>query len=139
MEKVKAFRDQFKCRVRDFIGIETKGERDEGEGKGFQSLLQRHFRPAQSRLLGFGTLGELLLQSRHTGWASRPPHGCCRVPKIHRLPPGSCPTDAAAAAKTLQSCPTLCDAIDGSPPGSPVPGICQARVLGWVAISFSNA
>ena len=46
---------------------------------------------------------------------------------------------AAAAAKSLQSCPTLCDPIDGSPPGSLVPGILQARRLGWVAISFSNA
>ena len=46
---------------------------------------------------------------------------------------------AAAAAKSLQSCPTLCDPIDGSPPGSPIPGILQARTLEWVAISFSNA
>ena len=46
---------------------------------------------------------------------------------------------AAAAAKLLQSCPTLCDPIDGSPPGSPIPGILQARTLEWVAISFSNA
>ena len=46
---------------------------------------------------------------------------------------------AAAAAKSLQSCPTLCDPIDGSPPGSPVPGILQARALEWVAMSFSNA
>ena len=46
---------------------------------------------------------------------------------------------AAAAAKSLQSCPTLCDPIDGSPPGSPVLGILQARTLEWVAISFSNA
>ena len=45
----------------------------------------------------------------------------------------------AAAAKSLQSCPTLCDPIDGSPLGSPVPGILQARALEWVAISFSNA
>ena len=45
---------------------------------------------------------------------------------------------ATAAAKSLQSCPTLCDPIDGSPPGSPVPGILQARTLEWVAISFSN-
>ena len=43
-----------------------------------------------------------------------------------------------AAAKLLQSCLTLCDPIDGSPPGSPVPGILQARTLEWVAISFSN-
>ena len=48
-------------------------------------------------------------------------------------------SEVAAAAKSLQSCPTLCDHIDGSPPGSPVPGILQARTLEWVAISFSNA
>ena len=46
---------------------------------------------------------------------------------------------AATAAKSRQSCPTLCDPRDGSPPGSPVPGILQARTLEWVAISFSNA
>ena len=46
---------------------------------------------------------------------------------------------AAAAAESLQSYPTLCNHIDGSPPGSPVPGILQARILEWVAISFSNA
>ena len=51
----------------------------------------------------------------------------------HRLP-----VSAAAAAKSLQSCPTLCDPIDGSPPGSPIPGILQARTLEWVAISFSS-
>ena len=49
------------------------------------------------------------------------------------------PAAAAAAAKLLQSCPTLCDPIDGGPPGSAVPGILQARTLEWVAISFSNA
>ena len=46
---------------------------------------------------------------------------------------------AAAAAKSLQPCSTLCDPIDGSPPGSPIPGILQARALEWVAISFSKA
>ena len=46
---------------------------------------------------------------------------------------------AAAPAKSLQSCPTLCDPIGGSPPGSPIPGILQARTLEWVAISFSSA
>ena len=65
-------------------------------------------------------------------WALRSPavnnaSGCDEIPA------------AAAAAKLLQSCPTLCDPIDGSPPGSPVPGILQARTLEWVAISFSNA
>ena len=49
------------------------------------------------------------------------------------------PSLPSAAAKSLQSCPTLCDPIDNSPPGSPVPGILQARTLEWVAISFSNA
>ena len=52
-----------------------------------------------------------------------------RKPKVH----------IAAAAKSLQSCPTLCDPIDSSPPGSAVPGILQAKTLEWVAISVSNA
>ena len=56
-----------------------------------------------------------------------------RVPVLQSLTP------AAAATKLLQSCPTLCDPIDSNPPGSPVPGILQARTLEWVAISFSNA
>ena len=50
-----------------------------------------------------------------------------------------CSFQLYAAAKSLQSCPTLCDPIDSSPPSSPVPGILQARTLEWVAISFSNA
>ena len=52
---------------------------------------------------------------------------------------GGTSSTAAAAAKSLQSCPTLCNPIDGSPLGSPIPGILQARTLEWVAISFSNA
>ena len=48
-------------------------------------------------------------------------------------------TTKAAATKSLQLCPTLCNPIDGSPPGSPIPGILQARILEWVSISFSNA
>ena len=56
------------------------------------------------------------------------------------LQASECETSAAAAAaKLLQSCPILCDPTDGSPPGSPIPGILQARILEWVAISFSNA
>ena len=46
---------------------------------------------------------------------------------------------AATSAKSLQSCPTLCNPTDGNPPGSPIPGILQARTLEWVAVSFSNA
>ena len=60
----------------------------------------------------------------------------CSVETITTLLIGSA---AAAAAKSLQSCPTLCDPINGRPPGSPVPGILQARTLEWVAISFSSA
>ena len=56
-------------------------------------------------------------------------------PQSHRVGHAA----AAAAAASLQSCPTLCDPTDGSPPGSPIPGILQARTLEWVAISFSNA
>ena len=58
---------------------------------------------------------------------------------IHVLKNTLIKTAAAAAAKSLQSCPTLCDPIDGSPPGSLVPGILQARTLEWVAVSFSSA
>ena len=54
-----------------------------------------------------------------------------KIPTCHRAP--------AAAPKSLQSCPTLCDPINGSPPDSSVPGILQARTLEWVAISFSSA
>ena len=68
-----------------------------------------------------------------TGPPGKPPHItiCNKKQWIKRQP--------AAAAKSRQSCPTLCDPIDGSPPGSPVPGILQARTLERVAISFSNA
>ena len=59
--------------------------------------------------------------------------------ELARLQVWFIPTAAAAAAESLQSCPTLCDPIDGSPPGSAIPGILQARTLAWVAISFSNA
>ena len=59
------------------------------------------------------------------------------APSVHMFVLYVCVSVAAAAAKSLQSCPTLCDPIDGSPPGSPVPGILQARTLEWVAISFS--
>ena len=60
-------------------------------------------------------------------------------PKLKKVGETTIPFTATAAAKSLQSCPNLCDPVDGSPPGSPVPGILQARTLEWVAISFSNA
>ena len=64
-------------------------------------------------------------------WPAGDGEACRPEPRLNRA--------AAAAAKSLQSCPTLCDPIDSSPPGSPVPGILQARILEWVAISFSSA
>ena len=69
-----------------------------------------------------------------------PPASSCLLPPLpshNRLRVTT--AAAAAAAKSLQSCPTLCNPRDDSPPGSPVPGILQARTLEWVAISFSNA
>ena len=94
-----------------------------------------------------GTLWELkkrclFLQANGVSWVLVPIHTLSHVPCA-----GGClPTQiflqhmvCSAAAKSLQSCPTLCDPIDGSPPGSPIPGILLARTLEWVAISFSNA
>ena len=64
---------------------------------------------------------------------------CSHEIKRHLLLGRKAITNLADAAKLLQSCPMLCNTIDGSPPGSPIPGILQARTLEWVAISFSNA
>ena len=72
----------------------------------------------------------------HSGVSVSPESSIVCGPKILN---NAAAAAAAAAAKSLQSCPTLCDPIDGSPPGSPVPEILQARTLEWVAISFSNA
>ena len=69
-------------------------------------------------------------------WRVQCPGGPSEVEEHHFVENYS--VHAAAAAKSLQSCPTLCDPIDGSPPGSAVPGILQARTLEWVAISFCN-
>ena len=67
-------------------------------------------------------------------WASPTFTAPCRVMSVPQLSRGT-----PAIAKSLQSCLTLCDPIDDSPPGSPIPGILQARTLEWVAISSSNA
>ena len=61
-----------------------------------------------------------------------------KIKLLLNLPPSMTSAAAAAGAKSLQSCPTLCDPIDGSPLDSAVPGILQARTLEWVAIAFSN-
>ena len=88
--------------------------------------------PGKNTVVGYHALlpGIFLTQALN-------PHLLCllhwQVGSVPLVPP------AAAVAKSLQSCPILCDPIDGSPPGSPVPGILQARALEWVAISFSNA
>ena len=87
-----------------------------------------------------------LLECGHLWKASRWPRlrQCfCILPFEHKLKLSGLDiflnAAAAAAAKSLQSCPTLCDPVDGGPPGSPFPGILQARTLEWVAISFSSA
>ena len=100
-------------------------------------------------LLGSSLHG--ILQARILEWVAKPSSRGSSQPtslmsNLHwqvdsllLAPPGKARSYHAAAAKSLQSCPTLCDLIDSSPPGSPVPGILQARTLEWVAISFSNA
>ena len=81
-------------------------------------------------------IGRQILDRQHHWEASYLMHDVCYIIKVLSV---SITTVAAAAAKSLQSCPTLCDSIDGSSLGSPIPGILQARTLEWVAISFSNA
>ena len=86
-------------------------------------------------------------QARILEWVAIPTAGDLTDPEIKPAFPGSSALvwqifttePAAAAAKSLQSCPTLCDSIEGRPPGSAVPGILQARTLEWAAICFSNA
>ena len=80
-----------------------------------------------------------LPRSKHllTSWLQSPSAVILEPKKIKSVPVFA--AAAAAAVKSLQSCPTLCNPIDGSPPGSPIPGILQARTLKWIAISFSNA
>ena len=90
------------------------------------------FLPGES--LGWGSLVGCLLWGRTTLCANYIFFKKKKKEKIETLG-----ATAAAAARSLQSCPTLCDSTDGSPPGSPVPGILQARTLEWVAFPFSNA
>ena len=80
-------------------------------------------------------------QASGSFWKAQRIQGSCGVGILlsDLSAPQSALLPTSAAAKSLQSCLTLCDPIDGSPPGSPVPGILQARTLEWVAISFSNA
>ena len=97
--------------------------------------LAHHF-PGKNTVVGCHSL----LQG--SSWLRNQTCISCTVYFFNTQPPGKLhyvDAAAAAAAKLLQSCLTLCDPIDGSPPGSPVSGILQARTLEWVAISFSNA
>ena len=84
---------------------------------------------------------DLVVKNLPARWLSGKESACQQI-QVYSLgceDPWKKGMSAAAAAKSLQSCPTLCDLIDGSPPGSPVPGILQTRTLEWVAISFSKA
>ena len=92
-----------------------------------------HLAAVPAPLIGHRGLG------RNTCSVRPPPRVVSAQEKARKCVPAAAHISAAAAAKSLQSCPTLCDPRDGSPPGSPVPGILQARTLEWVAISFSNA
>ena len=101
--------------------------------------------PMDCSLSGFSVLG--IFQARILEWLPFPPLGDLPEELASPSLTGIAVTAelpclvlaAATTTKSLQSCPTLCDPIDGSPPGSPVPGILQARTLEWGAISFSNA
>ena len=104
--------NQVSCMQADSSPSEPPGKSENTE-VGSLSLLQRIF-PTQESNWGLLHCRQILYQ-----------HSYQRSP-------------AAAAAKSLQSCLTLCDPVDGSPPGSPIPGILQARILEWVAISSSN-
>ena len=121
----KPLKNQAPCRGGFQLSREEQQDQEAGQ---WQQELGLSLIPAegQNRRKGF-RMGLLKMWTSQASWALH------YVQKTKRV--GS----AAAAAKSLQSCPTLCDPIDGSPPGSPVPGILQARILEWVAISFSNA
>ena len=87
----------------------------------------------QARLLEWVAISSSRGSSRPKDWT----HISCIAGRFFTTQPAA--SAGAAAAKLLQSCPTLCDPIDSGPPSSPVPGILQTRTLEWVAMSFSNA
>ena len=104
----------------------------------FLPWVERDLCPARMRVEGEGYHDWILftLQMSMEIPAQAPKHDSVQHVDIHTV--GILCYVAAAAAKSLQSCPTLCDPIGGSPPGSSLPGILQARTLEWVAISFST-
>ena len=95
--------------------------------------------PDWTGLFFFLTPSLILWRIQTAGAPPHPPAFVCCLNQQQCPGSSDCVSQEPAAAKSLQSRPTLCDSIDGSPPGSPVPGILQARTLEWVAISFSNA
>ena len=90
----------------------------------------------EAPLLGAGRSEDLTAASLPCSLGYAVARNDSRVTFVSLTPASSA---AAAAAKSLQSCPTLCDPMDSSPPGSPIPGILQARTLEWVATAFPNA
>ena len=94
---------------------------------------------SQARILEWVAISFFRASSQPRDWTSISVWQVDSLPLSHRWSPYTMYAAAATAAKSLQSCPTLCDPIDGSPPDCSVPGILQARTLEWVAISFSNA
>ena len=98
----------------------------------YKKYIQSHFDKFPPQICSDSLVSHLSEWHHRSGVHARHMH-------VFSLLHSHCHCPAAAAAKSLQSCPTLCDPIDGSPPGSSVHGIFQARVLEWVAISFSNA
>ena len=131
---------------RDLSGVYPRSKRTPPSNNPFQTFLSL---PRDNAILRGATTQphhnhlsqkELSFPKPQTTLAQASSPGCSLwTPTALPLVTLFCGTAAAAAAKSLQSCPTLCDPIDGSPPGSPIPGILQARTLEWVAISFSNA
>ena len=113
-------------------------------GVGSFSLLQGIF-PIQGSSPGVPHCRQILYQLSHKGsprileWIAYSFFSRSSQPRNQTGISGIAAAAAAAAAKSIQSCQILCNPIDGRPPGSPVPGILQARTLEWVAISFSNA
>ena len=98
----------------------------------YKKYIQSHFDKLPPQICSDSLVSHLSEWHHRSGVHARHMH-------VFSLLHSHCCCPAAAAAKSLQSCPTLCDSIDGSPPGSSIHGIFQARVLEWVAISFSNA
>ena len=121
----------------DSLPSEPPGE-PKNTGVDSLSFLQGNFL-TQGSNQGLLHYREILYQLSYQGSPGKPILPCKYLDSFACLKDSSDELGDDVAAKSLQSCPTLCDPIDSSPPGSPVPGILQARTLEWVAISFSNA